>query len=178
MIMQLKVLDSVYKPREDSFLLQKQVEKRAKGKRVLDMGCGTGIQAISAAKAGAKEVWAADLNTAALTLANENAELNNVEIRPVLSDLFLAVHPGEMFDLIVFNPPYLPSEIPVDVQWSGGAELIKKFLEQAKKHLNENGEILFVFSSLTKLKDDFKVVAEQTMPDGEKLFIGLAKRTI
>ena len=174
MIMQLKVLDSVYKPREDSFLLQKQVEKRAKDKRVLDMGCGTGIQAISAAKAGAKEVWAADLNPTAIGLARENAELHKVEIRPVLSDLFLAVHPGEMFDLIVFNPPYLPPEVPVDVQWSGGAELIEKFLKQAKKHLNKNGKILFVFSSLTKLEGDFKVVSEQIMPDGEKLFIGLA----
>ena len=60
------------------------------------------------------------------------------------------------FDLIIFNPPYLPLEEkePLDSQLSTtggkkGNEILIRFLSQAKKHLNKNGKILIVFSSLT-----------------------------
>jgi release factor glutamine methyltransferase len=172
--MQLKLRDSVYKPREDSHLLQSQVQKLAKGKRVLDMGTGSGIQALTAAISGAKEVWACDINPMAIALTDENAKKNNVEIKTFLSDLFSAIHPDEKFDLIIFNAPYLEPAKPIDIQWSGGAKLLLKFLDQAKKHLTKNGKILFVFSSLTKFRTPFSVVADQTMPDGEQLFIGIA----
>lgn len=59
-----------------------------KNKRVLDFGCGSGIVAIAAAKAGAKEVWVADLDQNALTAAQLNAQLNNVQIKAVESNLW------------------------------------------------------------------------------------------
>lgn len=171
--MKLELRDSVYEPREDSYLLQKEVERRSKGRRVLDMGCGSGIQAITAALSGAKEVWACDLNPSAISTTQENARLNGTEVNAFLSDLFSAIHPDEMFDLIAFNAPYLEPSTPLDVQWSGGGKLINTFLEQAKNHLTKNGQILFVFSSLTNLDSKPEVVSEQKMPDGEKIFIGL-----
>jgi len=172
--MQLKFKDSVYHPREDSYLLAEQVSKVAKDKKVLDMGCGSGIVAITASKSGAKEVWACDLNSAAISLTEENAELNKVKIKTFLSDLFSAIHPDEKFDLISFNAPYLEPQKPIDIQWSGGGKLIQKFLDQAKTHLNKNGKILFVFSSLTQFRSGFNVIAKQVMPDGEVLYIGQA----
>lgn len=54
-----------------------------KGKRVLDFGCGSGIVAIAASKAGAKEIWVADLDENALTAAQLNALNNEVQVKVV-----------------------------------------------------------------------------------------------
>lgn len=53
------------------------------GKKVLDFGCGSALVGIAAAKAGAAEVWVADLDANALQAAAENAALNGVEVLPV-----------------------------------------------------------------------------------------------
>ena len=53
------------------------------GKRVLDFGCGSGLVGIAAAKAGACEVWVADLDRNALLAAQANAELNGVVVQVV-----------------------------------------------------------------------------------------------
>ena len=52
-----------------------------RGKRVLDFGCGSGLVAIAAAQAGAKEVWAVDIDTVALEAVQANASLNGVELQ-------------------------------------------------------------------------------------------------
>lgn len=62
--------------------------QHVKNKRVLDFGCGSGIVAIAAAKAGAKEVWVADLDQNALTAVQLNAQLNNVQIKAVENNLW------------------------------------------------------------------------------------------
>ena len=51
----------IYEPAEDSYLLEKQVKKYSKHKRVLDIGAGSGIQALAAMNSGAKYVLAADI---------------------------------------------------------------------------------------------------------------------
>lgn len=143
----------VYLPAEDSYLLRTWVEEFAKG-TVLDIGTGTGIQAIAASKNAAK-VIAVDLNPNALEYAKHQAEvmdITNIEFRQ--SDLFSAVKPSEKFDMIVFNPPYLP-EHPYDkeIDTTGGKhgyETIFLFLEQAKNHLKPLGKILMIFSSFSK----------------------------
>lgn len=66
------------------------------GKTVLDFGCGSAMVGIAAAKAGAKEVWVADLDENALQAAMLNAQLNQVELKVVrdnqwpVADLLLA----------------------------------------------------------------------------------------
>ena len=60
------------------------------------------------------------------------------------------------FDLIIFNPPYLPED-KYDKEKDTtagrkGYELILKFLEEAKEYLDKNGEILLLFSSFSKPK--------------------------
>jgi release factor glutamine methyltransferase len=184
--MQLKVLDSVYEPREDSHLMQKEVQSRAKDKHVLDMGTGSGIQAISASLASAKEVWAVDVNPKAVDCAKENAKKNKVEVKVIQSDLFKKV-PKHKFDLLVFNPPYLPSDgSNDDIRWSGGyqgLEVTIEFFKQAKPFFAKGAEILFIFSSHANqvgLKDflkregfKLKVVASKRI-FFEEIFVGLA----
>jgi len=133
----------IYEPEEDSYLLNKFVKKYAKGK-VLDMGTGSGIQALTALE-NTPDVLAVDINEECVRA---------LKINVIQSDLFSNVK-GK-FDLIIFNPPYLPEdkEEPEDskVITTGGekgSEIIVKFLEDAKEHLNKNGKILILISSLT-----------------------------
>ena len=162
----------VYDPREDSFLLEKELVnyiKKYKPQSVLDMGTGTGIQAIAAKKNGVKEVVAADINSKAILCAKKNSK--NLDIVFIQSDLFSNIY--EKFDLIVFNTPYLPPESPLDPQWSGGKKFIVNFLKESKKHLSPNGKVIFVHSSESPISVKHKVLAQEKMPDDEILYVSL-----
>lgn len=139
----------VYEPDEDSWLLQKEVENIVKkGMSVLDMGCGSGIQGITAAKNGANVVCA-DVDEESLEKTRTNCEREKVKVEIVKSDLFSNV--DKKFDLIIFNAPYLPGEEFTDLDGGKeGYETAVEFIRQAKTHLNKNGKILLLISSLTK----------------------------
>ena len=79
------------------------------GKRVLDFGCGSGVVAIAAAKAGAKEAIACDIDPLARLATEENAALNGVEL--TLSDDFAAVE-GEVDIIIVADVLYDRENLP------------------------------------------------------------------
>ena len=148
---------SVYEPREDSTLLEHYVRQYAKG-HVLDMGTGSGIQAITAAHSSkAKSVLALDIQQSTIDYCNKN--IKNIKIKFLVSDLFTAIKNDKKieikkFDTIIFNPPYLPQELKVkDLTLEGGKkgyEVIERFLSQVNSFLKEDGIILIVFSSLTK----------------------------
>lgn len=136
----------IYEPREDSFLLQKYVRKFAKGK-VLDIGTGSGILA-EAALEKTDDVLAVDIDEEAVSFVKKKG------INAKLSDLFS--HVKGRFDLIIFNPPYLPEDKREDEEskrltagGKKGFEILDKFFSGARNHLEEEGRILIVFSSLT-----------------------------
>jgi release factor glutamine methyltransferase len=151
---------TVYQPREDSRLLAKKVlEMDLDGEKCLDMGTGTGIIAEKMVKSGAEKVLAVDVNPEAVEEASEKLdEQDEVEVKS--SDLFEDVE-GE-FDLIAFNPPYLPGDdLDKDLEgreiWRGGdsgEEFTEEFLETAEDYLAENGCILFIVSSLSDFDTD------------------------
>ncbi|MEM4271602.1 MAG: methyltransferase [Candidatus Pacearchaeota archaeon] len=152
----------IYSPREDSYLLEREVKKYAKNKSFLDIGCGTGIQGKAAIKAGVKSVLFSDINEEAVK------ELKSQGYNAIQSDLFSNIK--EKFDLIAFNPPYLPEDKREDEEsklattgGKKGDEIIIKFLRQAKSHLNENGIILLVVSSLTPKSRIAKLLQKQKM---------------
>jgi release factor glutamine methyltransferase len=154
-------VEDVYKPGEDSYLLQRYVEKLVSG-RVLDMGTGSGIQAITAAeKNEVSHVLAVDVNPAALILAEKRAMRAGVASRIDFqySDLFENI--SGSYDWIIFNAPYLPSEGEIDeASWTGGktgGEIIRSFLKAASDYLNKDGSILMIYSTHSGLNtDDFK----------------------
>ncbi|MBW2984942.1 methyltransferase [Candidatus Woesearchaeota archaeon] len=143
-------MEEVYEPREDSFLLAEQVKKYAKGV-VLDIGTGSGIQAITAAKKkDVKSVIGVDKSKQAIDFCKKN--IKNKKIKFIQSDLFSNVK-GK-FDTIAFNPPYLPEDLRLrDLTIYGGKkgyEIIEMFLSEVNDFLKPDGIILLLFSSLTK----------------------------
>ena len=131
-------------------LRRKHLER---GTRVLDLCTGSGALAVTAAKAGAGEVVAADVSRRALWTARCNALLNGVRIRTARGDLFDAVGP-ERFDLIVSNPPYVPGDLPARGArraWEAGREgraFLDRVCDGAAEHLRPGGTILLVHSSV------------------------------
>lgn len=147
---ELDVPESVYCPREDSLLLARVLEN-LKGKKILEMGCGSGFLAILLANGN--EVTAADIDEEAVRVTERNAIKNNVKVKTIKSDLFSVVN--ERFDVIVFNPPYLPDDNN-NITYSGGSsgrDAIERFVKDARDFLNQNGKIYMVISSLTGEKE-------------------------
>lgn len=155
------VVENVYEPAEDTFLLADNLDANP-GERVLELGTGCGLLAILAAKTGAR-VIATDMNPTALECARANAAAHGVADRIDFrfGDLFEPVA-GERFDLVIFNPPYLPIKqnealgTPLDLAWEAGPEgraVIDPFLRKLPNHLVDGGRALFVQSSLSNLEN-------------------------
>ena len=165
----IEVADGVYNPAEDSYLLIKAIEINGKEK-ALDMGCGCGIIALHLAKNGCS-VTACDINEKAVKNSIMNAEKNGLKVKCIRSNLFEKI--DDKFDLIVFNPPYLPTQNE-DVAWDGGKEgieIIENFLKNAKNYLEEKGRIYLLISTLGNFKKirrnfkriyKFKKIAEES----------------
>jgi release factor glutamine methyltransferase len=133
----------IYEPAEDSFLILKHIRDYARNKKVLDIGTGSGILAREARKY-TKNVTASDVN--------KICEMSDVKF--IHSNLFENIK--KKFDLIIFNPPYLPRDEREDedsaLATTGGKEgheLIENFLKKVGNHLNKDGKILLLFSSIT-----------------------------
>ncbi|MFT4105000.1 MAG: peptide chain release factor N(5)-glutamine methyltransferase [Lacrimispora sp.] len=110
------VNESVLIPRQDTETLVELVLKEHKGKkiRVLDMCTGSGCIAVSLAVLGDFDcVTAVDISSEALKVAGRNADrlAGKDRIELVESDLFSALDKGRKFDVIVSNPPYIPTEV-------------------------------------------------------------------
>jgi release factor glutamine methyltransferase len=103
------VTPSVLIPRQDTEILVEAAIKM-NPRRVLDLCTGSGCIGISLARLAGADVTAADISRAALDVARRNAALNGVDgkIRFIESDLFINI-PNEKYDMIVTNPPYIPS---------------------------------------------------------------------
>ncbi|XRO76748.1 HemK2/MTQ2 family protein methyltransferase [Methanocaldococcus sp. 10A] len=183
----LKLHPEVYEPAEDSILLLKNLVD-VKNKEVLEIGVGTGLISIACAKKGAKKVVGVDINPYAVELAKENAKLNNVDIICLESDLFENV--TGKFDVILFNPPYLPTsdEDKIDsylnYAFDGGKNgrgILDRFIDNLPNYLKKGGVVQILQSSLTgeeetinKLKSlGFKVekVASLKVPFEELMVI-------
>jgi len=153
------VIDEVFEPSEDSFLFAENLTV-PKGYEVLDLGTGCGLLGILAAQK-AKHVLSVDVNPYAIYCAKQNAALNNTQdnMSFLRCDLLTALDTAVLFDLILFNAPYLPSE-PHEIKtwagraWAGGAtgrDVIDRFIPMAVAHLKPSGKVLLLQSSLTGL---------------------------
>lgn len=151
----IKVDERVLIPRPETELLAEQVINLCKdGYNVLDLCTGSGAIAITVKKQTNANVFASDISQDALSLAKENAVLNDAKVEFIQSDLFENIQ-GE-FDVIVSNPPYIKSEdikgLQVEVKdfepimaLDGGVDgydFYKKISSKAKYYLKKGGVLL------------------------------------
>lgn len=148
----------VYQPAEDSYLLQKEVKKRAFGS-VLEIGTGSGILAETAAlKKNVTGVTAVDIQKRSIDYAKKHVSKEaQKKIFFYVSDIFSKVNIKKgKFDTIIFNPPYLPLDkrepASSRLETTGGKhgyEIIERFLNSVSRHLKQEGIVLLLFSTLT-----------------------------
>lgn len=158
----------IYQPEEDSYLFADFLKKYLSKHKVnsyLDMGTASGILAETASKFLPKEnILAADINPDAIK------SLKQKNFNTIKTDLFSKIK--DKFDIITFNAPYLPFDPrepkSSQVATTGGKrgdEISIRFLTQAKNHLNKNGKIFLLISSLTPInkikKFKHKIVARK-----------------
>jgi release factor glutamine methyltransferase len=143
----------IYAPSDDTFLMVDAIATLPiEGKRVLDLGTGSGVLGLYCALRGA-QVTASDINALAIEHAANAARSLGVELQLIVSDLFSHL-PGH-FDLVLFNPPYLPSGKKQDRATDGGPggiTVINRFLEELTAHLRKDGTALLLLSSLNDLE--------------------------
>ncbi len=145
----------IYQPAEDSYLLSETLkqelkninDKDKKELKILDLGTGSGIQAKTCKNLGFKDIICVDINKKAVLLLKQKG------FKSIHTNLFSSLK-NKRFDIIIFNPPYLPkSKYDKEKDTTGGKkgyETILKFLEQAKNHLTKKGKIFLLYSSLSK----------------------------
>lgn len=154
----LRVTPDVLIPRpETEHLVEHALARLAPGagRRALDLGTGSGAVAIALARSRPDAlVIAADISEAALALARENARRHSAAVLFLRSDWMTPIEGA--FDLIVSNPPYVPSDDPHldlgDVRFEprlalvagkDGLDCIRKIVLQARTRLREGGWLLF-----------------------------------
>ena len=123
--LEIEERDDVYPPSEDSILLIESLDI-TEGERVLEVGCGSGVVSINFSK-------------------------NGLEGNVFISDLYENV--SGIFDMIVFNLPYLPvdEEGMLEKAWSGGDDgmgPLPALLDGSEDYLSEKGRVVVVTSSL------------------------------
>lgn len=139
------------------------------GEKVLDLGTGSGFQAIVAAS-NASFVVASDSQAEAFQCAKKNIVLNNLshKIEPRLGDLFEALKQNERFDTILFNFPFVPWKPETAWQLANfdeGHKKLDRFLKEAPSFLTNSGRILMTWSDV----GDTKYFRQLTTTLGYKL---------
>jgi len=166
----LLTLPGVFKPVSDSHMLADRLrnETLLPESRVLDLCTGSGLLALTAAARGVRDVTAVDVSRRAVYTVRINARLNGVRMRVLRGDLLEAV-PGELFDVIVSNPPYVPAEsddLPTRGTrraWDAGPDgraILDRLLAEAPSRLRPGGRLLITHSSLLGLEATERALAE------------------
>ena len=152
------VNEHVLIPRQDTEVLVEEALKRKKeGMKVLDLCTGSGCIAISLAKLGGyTDVTALDLSEEALKVARSNGEkLLDQPVKFIKSDMFSALNPEKQYNVIVSNPPYIPSQVIEGLEPEvkdheprmaldgepDGLKFYRILAEEGKKYLKNGGSI-------------------------------------
>ena len=155
----LTVLPDVFDPNEADGMvlpLMRQNAELFKGKRVLEIGTGSGIISLFAAKLGAVKVVSTDINPNALESLNLNAEKLGFTdiISPRLVPLddmsaYSVIEDAEQFDIIISNPPFaLDLDADKNTALVDRGDLGFSIVRGLEKHLDPNGKVILLYGSL------------------------------
>ena len=187
-------IDGVYPPQQDSQLLIDSLARTglARGKSVLDLCTGSGVVAIAASEMGASSVSAFDICPRAVSCSRRNAVHANADVF-VREGSWSSALDYAPFDLIVSNPPYVPTPpagstnvVPLTagpaLAWDAGVDgrmVLDPLCESAAGMLDVGGSLLVVHSALSGVDKSLKmlqstgltakVIASQHIPFGPVL---------
>nr|WP_245998493.1 HemK2/MTQ2 family protein methyltransferase [Nocardia pseudobrasiliensis] len=155
--MMLFCAPGVYRPEADTWLLKRAFDgaRIHRGGRVLDICTGSGALAIAAARAGAAEVTAVDISRAAVASAWLNSRCRGLGIELLRGD-FEAVLGDRRFDVVLANPPYVPTPPGTHTRGSArawnagptGREILDRLCTRLPRLLSAQGVALIVHSTL------------------------------
>lgn len=142
----------VYAPRSDTALLAGEIGV-VEGAEVLELCTGSGALALTAALRGARRVVAGDRSLRAILTVRLNARRNGLQLEARHGDLFSIARADEHFDLILANPPYLPSAAsePQDERWDAGHDgrrVLDRIIDGVSALLKPAGRVVLVHSAL------------------------------
>jgi len=148
----LKVFPGVFHPKYfgSSGILAKFVSSLPlRDRSFLEIGCGSGVVALCAARAGA-EVTAVDINPDAVQCTLLNAAANGLRVMSCVSDLFSALE-DKRYDAVAWNPPFLPGtpNSPLEAAFYGGPnlEVIRRFAAEVRDHINPGASVFTILST-------------------------------
>jgi methylase of polypeptide subunit release factors len=136
------------------------------GRTAVDVGTGSGIIALAAARAGAQTVIATDINPNAGAAAAENARANGLggKVKGLCCDLLAAIEPKPIFDVVFSSPPKHAGEPKdlADAGWHAGAgnRNILNVFQQARERLKPGGRFYLMISSDSDLDLYGKAIAD------------------
>ncbi|MEZ5333735.1 MAG: class I SAM-dependent methyltransferase [Methanolobus sp.] len=186
----ITLAEQVYEPAEDSYLLaDTSLDLVKDGMDILEIGTGTGF--VSAVLKANRKITL--IATEISPVAAKCAKSNGIDV--IRTDMFDGLKGKNQFDVVIFNPPYLPTsedeKVPgwLNYAFDGGTDGrkdVEPFMQQAHKYLKPHGFILMLISSLTGIEEvirkmekyPFKaqVIASEKC-SFEKLVVIMANRT-
>jgi release factor glutamine methyltransferase len=167
---------------ETEHVVETAVPLTGRNQRVLDVGSGSGILAVTLQLETGAEVWASDLSKAALRVAAKNARRLGAAVRLVACDL-MSAFADRSFDLVVSNPPYVPLADLAGLQrevrdfephlalFAGptGLEIYARIVQEAARVLRPGGwlvlELGYKSEAGVRQMLDSRWVEVQVMPD-------------
>jgi len=166
----VKVLGNTYEISENVFnpkryytskLMAEHINVTSSDK-ILDMGTGSGVLAITAAK-HAREVVAVDINPEAVHYAKKNVRARGLEkkVSVMEGDLFSPLDPEHKFDVILFTPPYFEGTPKTLFEYAlidPDKLLVKKFFGAAKKYLTPRGYVQMMYSSIADNESVLQII--------------------
>ena len=190
-----KVAPDVLIPRDETEILVRraiEIINENNFEDVLDIGTGSGCIACTIAKNTSATVLGVDVSTDALRVALDNVTKLDINNRAIFrkSDLFEKIRDGEVFDLIISNPPYIPygTELSLEVQQEPelalfadekGLFFYRKIIEQAPQYLTEGGYLMLelgideAFEVENMMQKDFEnIVIEKDLAGIDRVIYG------
>ncbi len=156
------------------FLLDYLKRIDVQGLRLLELGAGSGLIALSMAGAGA-QVLASDINPTAVEHLRRNARENQIPLTVIESDLFRDI-PPQVFDLVAVNPPYYPRtpRSAAEYAWYCGAELeyFRRLFPEMHPYLRPSSRVIMVLSEDCRI-EEIRSLAEK---NGYRVEQRLARR--
>lgn len=174
----LDIPKDVYYPSDDTYLLLNTLEKELKNKKFknsLELGTGNGLLSLSIYDK-VTDLTLVDININVINhIIGIKQKYNLNKINVIQSNLFEKI--SKKYNLIIFNPPYVPSEGFDDLATDGGkegSEIIIKFLNKLYDFLEDDGVCYLLISSLNNKNKIFQKIKENNLEykiiDSKRIF--------